>query len=62
MITDVNRPLNFTIKEARRPDVLIIASGEIALPGQPGEKNIGLPPGVAYASLAEAVFWPWKPV
>ncbi|MEZ4566098.1 MAG: hypothetical protein R2860_03755 [Desulfobacterales bacterium] len=32
VITDVNRPLNFTIKEARRPDVLIIASGEIACP------------------------------
>ena len=56
VITDVNRPLNFTIKEARqRPDVLIIASGEIALPGQPEMKNIGLPPGVAYASLAEAI-------
>ncbi len=56
VITDVNRPLNFTIKEARqRPDVLIIASGEIALPGEPEMKNIGLPPGVAYASLAETI-------
>jgi predicted amino acid dehydrogenase len=56
VITDVNRPLNFTIKDAkRRPDVLIIASGEIALPGEPEMKNIGLPPGVAYASLAEAI-------
>nr|MDA8403335.1 hypothetical protein [Desulfobacteraceae bacterium] len=56
VITDVNRPLNFTIKDARkRPDVLIIASGEIALPGQPEMRSIGLPPGVAYASLAEAI-------
>lgn len=56
VITDVNRPLNFTIKDARkRPDVLIIASGEITLPGQPEMRSIGLPPGVAYASLAEAI-------
>jgi predicted amino acid dehydrogenase len=56
VITDVNRPLNFTIKDAKkRPDVLIIASGEIALPGQVEMRNIGLPPGVAYASLAEAI-------
>ena len=56
VITDVNRPLNFTIKDAKsRPDILIIASGEIELPGQPEMKDIGLPPGVAYASLAEAI-------
>ncbi len=56
VITDVNRPLNFTLKDAKtRPDVLIIASGEISLPGKPEFKNIGLPPGVAYASLAEAI-------
>jgi predicted amino acid dehydrogenase len=56
VITDVNRPLNFTIKDAKsRPDVLIVASGEITLPGQPEMKDIGLPPGVAYASLAEAI-------
>ncbi len=56
VITDVTRPLNFTIREAKkRPDVLIIASGEIALPGEPEMKNIGLPPGIAYASLAEAI-------
>ncbi len=56
VITDVNRPLNFTIKDAKsRPDVLIIASGEITLPGQVEMKDIGLPPGVAYASLAEAI-------
>jgi len=56
VITDVNRPLNFSLKDAEaRPDVLIIASGEIKLPGQPEMKDIGLAPGVAYASLAEAV-------
>ncbi len=56
VITDVNRPLNFTVKDTRqRPDVLIIASGEIQLPGQPEMNDIGLPPGVAYASLAEAI-------
>jgi len=56
VITDVTRPLNFTLKDAKkRPDVLIIASGEIALPGEPEMKSIGLPPGIAYASLAEAI-------
>lgn len=56
VITDVNRPLNFTVKEVdKRPDVLIIASGEIALPGEPEMADIGLPPGVAYASLAETI-------
>ncbi|MDX9820278.1 MAG: hypothetical protein RBT16_15315 [Desulfococcus multivorans] len=56
VITDVNRPLNFTVKDAKqRPDVLIIASGEIALPGAPEMKSIGLPPGIVYASMAEAI-------
>lgn len=56
VITDVNRPLNFTIKEVKlRPDVLIIASGEVTLPGEPEMRDIGLPPGVAYASLAETI-------
>ncbi|MBS3759365.1 MAG: hypothetical protein KGY61_11955 [Desulfobacterales bacterium] len=56
VITDVNRPLYFTAKDAKkRPDVLIIASGEITLPGEPEMRDIGLPPGVAYASLAETI-------
>ena len=56
VITDVNRPLNFTVKDAKtRPDVMIIASGEITLPGEPEMREIGLPPGVAYASLAETI-------
>ncbi|MFP4532570.1 MAG: hypothetical protein ACLFNS_07795 [Desulfobacterales bacterium] len=56
VITDVNRPLNFTMKQVKkRPDVLVIASGEITLPGEPEMRDIGLPPGVAYASLAETI-------
>ena len=37
------------------PDVLVIESGEIELPGNPEMKNIGLPPKVAYACLAETI-------
>jgi predicted amino acid dehydrogenase len=40
---------------AKRPDVLVIESGEIQLPGDVKMKGIGLPPGVAYACLAETV-------
>jgi predicted amino acid dehydrogenase len=40
---------------ARRPDVLVIESGEIELPGDVHLPDIGLPPGVAYACLAETV-------
>jgi hypothetical protein len=35
--------------------VLVIESGEIRLPGEIRMKPIGLPPGVAYACLAETV-------
>jgi hypothetical protein len=38
---------------AMRPDVLVIESGEILLPGKVKMGNIGLPKGVAYACLAE---------
>jgi predicted amino acid dehydrogenase len=38
----------------RRPDVLVIESGEIILPGMPDFGfDIDLPPGTAYACLAE---------
>ena len=37
------------------PDVLVVESGEIDLPGEVRMKNIGLPKGVAYACLAETV-------
>jgi hypothetical protein len=40
---------------AKRPDVLVIESGEILLPGDVSMKNIGLPKNVAYACLAETI-------
>ena len=56
VITDVARPLDLPAEEvARRPDVLVIESGEIQLPGDVSMKNIGLPRGVAYACLAETI-------
>ncbi|MDH4062163.1 MAG: dehydrogenase, partial [Aquincola sp.] len=56
VITDVARPLDLPPSEvARRPDVLVIESGEIQLPGDVRMKNIGLPPGVVYACLAETI-------
>ena len=56
VITDVARPLDLPPEEvAKRPDVLVIESGEIELPGNPEMKNIGLPPKVAYACLAETI-------
>jgi predicted amino acid dehydrogenase len=57
VITDINLPSIFT-KEgvAKRPDVLVIRGGEIRLPGDQVEmKDIGLPPGVVYAGLAETI-------
>jgi predicted amino acid dehydrogenase len=56
VVTDVARPLDLPPEEvAKRPDVLVIESGEITLPGEVRMKNIGLPPGVAYACLAETI-------
>ena len=56
VITDVARPLDLSAEDvAKRPDVLVIESGEIELPGDVRMKDIGLPPGVAYACLAETV-------
>ena len=56
VITDVARPLDLPPAEvARRPDVLVVESGEIRLPGKPTMKPIGLPPGVVYACLAETI-------
>nr|MCU0965942.1 dehydrogenase [Burkholderiaceae bacterium] len=44
VITDVARPLDLSPEDvAKRPDVLVIESGEIRLPGEPRMKNIGLP-------------------
>jgi predicted amino acid dehydrogenase len=56
VITDVARPLDLPPSEvAKRPDVLVIESGEIMLPGHVQMKNIGLPENVAYACLAETI-------
>ena len=57
VITDVARPLDLPPGEvAKRPDVLVIESGEIELPTKvKGMKSIGLPPNVVYACLAETI-------
>jgi predicted amino acid dehydrogenase len=56
VITDVARPLDLSPEEvAKRPDVLVIESGEVELPGDVEMGDIGLPPGVAYACLAETI-------
>jgi predicted amino acid dehydrogenase len=56
VITDVARPLDLSAEDvAKRPDVLVVESGEIQLPGDVHMGNIGLPPGVAYACLAETI-------
>jgi predicted amino acid dehydrogenase len=56
VITDVARPLDLSPEDvARRPDVLVIESGEIQLPGDVEMKDVGLPPGVVYACMAETV-------
>lgn len=57
VITDVARPLDLPPEEvAKRPDVLVIESGEIELPSLvKGMKSIGLPPNVIYACLAETI-------
>ncbi len=55
VVCDVARPPNVHKEEAAgRPDILVIDSGEIRLPGEPDfGVDIDLPPGVAYACLAE---------
>lgn len=56
VITDVACPLDLSREDvAKRPDVLVVESGEIKLPGKVEMKDIGLPPGVACACLAETV-------
>jgi len=55
VVCDVARPCDVGPEEASlRPDVLVIESGEVLLPGEVDLGfDIGLPPGVAYACLAE---------
>lgn len=56
VITDVARPLDMSAEDvAKRPDVLVIESGEIELPGAVRMKTIGLPDRVAFACLAETI-------
>ena len=56
VITDVARPLDLSAEDvARRPDVLVVESGEIELPGEVRMRDIGLPPNVVYACLAETI-------
>ncbi|KGN43099.1 dehydrogenase [Knoellia aerolata] len=56
VITDVARPLDLSAEDvATRPDVLVVESGEIELPGDVHMGDIGLPKNVAYACLAETV-------
>jgi predicted amino acid dehydrogenase len=55
VICDVSRPFDISLDDAaKRPDVLIIASGEVELPGNVKiEKTIGLEGETVYACLAE---------
>ncbi len=57
VICDCSRPLDIGPKQAaQRPDVMVIESGEITLPGQVEiDCNIGLPKPSVYACLAETV-------
>jgi predicted amino acid dehydrogenase len=55
VICDVARPPDIGEREAAvRPDVLVIESGEVLIPGEVDfGYDIGLPPGTSYACLAE---------
>jgi predicted amino acid dehydrogenase len=57
VITDVARPLDLSAEDvAKRPDVLVVESGEIKLPGENVHLgDIGLPPSVAFACMAETI-------
>jgi predicted amino acid dehydrogenase len=57
VVADITMPLIFSKEDtAKRPDVVVIRSGEIRLPGENVEMaDIGLPDGIAYAGLAETI-------
>jgi predicted amino acid dehydrogenase len=57
VITDVARPLDLSAEDvAKRPDVLVVESGEVLLPGDNVQMgDIGLPDKVAFACLAETI-------
>ena len=56
VILDVALPPDISAEEAAvRPDILVVESGEVLIPGPVRFSfDIGLPPSVAYACLAEA--------
>jgi hypothetical protein len=56
LVLDVALPPDISAEEAAvRPDVLVVESGEVLIPGPVKfSMDVGLPPGVAYACLAEA--------
>lgn len=55
VICDVSRPFDIKEEDAiRRPDVLVIASGEVTLPGEVSMNiDLGLEGNIVYACLAE---------
>jgi predicted amino acid dehydrogenase len=56
VVCDCSRPLDFTLEDAiKRPDILIIESGEVILPGSGRQFNcdLGLPGNVVFACLGE---------
>jgi predicted amino acid dehydrogenase len=55
VVCDCSRPLDFTPEDAgKRPDILIVESGEVVLPGPVNLTcDIGLPDKVVYACLGE---------
>ena len=55
VICDVSRPFDIRLEDAvKRPDVLVIASGEVQLPGTVKSKmDLGLEGNIVYACLAE---------
>jgi len=56
VITDVARPLDLPASEvAKRPDVLVIESGEIDVPGKLDMRSIQLPDNVVFACMAETI-------
>jgi predicted amino acid dehydrogenase len=57
VVCDIAQPASVCEHEARlRPDVLVVESGDVRLPGAPDIGfNIGLPRGFAYACLAETM-------
>ena len=58
LVVECSRPLNLTKDDLKtRPDVLVINSGEVIMPGHNQKQNIELrlPKGTVYACLAETV-------